>query len=165
MVVFAQFGGRGGTEDFHSVLQILPPFCVHTFHTIFQFSTPHSTSYSVQWSGRIFMRRDYVSFAKFSMRPLALGHSSYMEMSPNAKDVMGHSLHQAFSYETFEIWMGHSLHVSPLPKHCEGIATKKGHDPEQVHKSKNSVQPPSKKVQYQLGIYDGNILLGSNFQL
>ncbi len=49
------------------------------------------------------MRRDYVSFAKISMRPLALGHSLYMEMFPSAKNVMGHSLHQAFSYETFEI--------------------------------------------------------------
>ncbi len=49
------------------------------------------------------MRRDYVSFADFSMRPLVLGHSLYVEMSLSAKNVMGHSLHQAFSYETFEI--------------------------------------------------------------
>ena len=27
----------------------------------------------------------------------------YMEMSLSAQNVMGHSLHQAFSYETFEI--------------------------------------------------------------
>ncbi len=74
-----------------------------------------NTCATPQWSGRIFTRRDYVSFAKFSMRPLALGHSLYMESS---KNVMGHSLHQAFSYETFEIWMSHSLHVSPLNKHC-----------------------------------------------
>ncbi len=33
-------------------------------------------------------------------------------------NLMGHNLHQAFSYETFEMWMSHSLHVSPLPKHC-----------------------------------------------
>ncbi len=72
---------------------------------------------TVQLSGRIFMPRDYVSFGKFSMRPLAFGHSLYMEMSPRAKNVMGHSLHQASSYETFEIRMSHSLHVSPLPKH------------------------------------------------
>ncbi len=32
----------------------------------------------------------------------ALGHSLYMKMSPSSKNVMGHSLHQAFSYETFE---------------------------------------------------------------
>ena len=49
------------------------------------------------------MRKDYVSFAKFSMRPFAPGHSLYMERSPSAKNVMGYSLHQAFSYETFEI--------------------------------------------------------------
>ena len=52
---------------------------------------------------------------------LALVHSLYVEMSPSAKNVMGHSLHQAFSYETFEILMSHSLHVSPLPKHCDII--------------------------------------------
>ncbi len=35
----------------------------------------HAGFLVLQWSGRIFTQRDYVSFAKFSMRPLALGRS------------------------------------------------------------------------------------------
>ncbi len=57
----------------------------------------------------------------FNETALAFLHLWYMEMSPSSKNVMGHSLHQAFSYETFKIWMSHSLHVSPLPKHCSRI--------------------------------------------
>ncbi len=39
----------------------------------------------------------------FNETAFGLGHLLYMEMSPSSKNIMGHSLHQSFSYETFEI--------------------------------------------------------------
>ncbi len=43
---------------------------------------------------------------------------SCIKMSLSSNNLMRHGLHQAFSNETFEIWMSRSLHVSPLPEHC-----------------------------------------------
>ncbi len=92
--------------------------------------------FSLVWQGSdgFSRERDYIELVCllskiFSETALTLLHSLYMETSPSSNNVMGHtcSLHQAFSDQTFEIWMSHSLHVSPLPTEPRVISSM-GHD-------------------------------------
>ena len=82
-----------------------------------------------QWSGWILTGRDYIYiyiymslFRNFQWDSNPT-HASHIPlnviMAQRPTNLMRHSLHQAFANETFEIWMSHSLHVSPLPKYCK----------------------------------------------
>ncbi len=55
----------------------------------------------------------------FSETAIAHMHAISIKMSQSCNNLMRQSPPFLHFSKTFEIWMSHSLHVSPLPKHCK----------------------------------------------